>query len=167
MVNWNYFQWFHNWLTWCLLVVYWINVLVIDMTWKFLADPLCNTFQFKILWFRLVSVLAKSFGQFAVSVLVSEPKPKRWFRSYTSIYYSQWANGAQNGVISIGQWSVFNHQKGAIWQSHLAAQKEGVLTAIIFSNHKTFEPHLPNGSSRYVGACLLTSWDEVNLEVRV
>ena len=44
-----------------------------------------------------------------------------------------------------------------IRQSHLAAQKEGVLTAIIFSNHKTFEPHLPNGSSRYVGACLITS----------
>ena len=29
------------------------------------------------------------------------------------------------------------HEKGAIWQSHLAAQKEGVVTAIIFSNHKT------------------------------
>ena len=32
---------------------------------------------------------------------------------------------------------LFNHEKGAIWQSHLAAQKEGVVTAIIFSNHKT------------------------------
>ena len=53
------------------------------------------------------------------------------------ICYSDWANGAQNGVISIGQWGVFNHEKGAIWQSHLAAQKEGVITAIIFSNDKT------------------------------
>ena len=33
---------------------------------------------------------------------------------------------------------VRNHEKGAIWQSHLAAQKEGVDTAIIFSNHKTY-----------------------------
>ena len=40
------------------------------------------------------------------------------------ICYSHWANGAQNGLISIGQWGV-------------AAQKEGVVTAIIFSNHKT------------------------------
>ena len=39
-----------------------------------------------ILWFRLVSVLAKSFGQFSVSVSVLEPKPKRWFWSYTSTY---------------------------------------------------------------------------------
>ena len=30
------------------------------------------------------------------------------------ICYSHWANGAQNGVISIGQWGVFNHEKGAI-----------------------------------------------------
>ena len=54
------------------------------------------------------------------------------------ICYSHWANGDRNGVISIGQWGVFNHEKGAIWQSHLAAQKEGVVTAIIFSNHKTY-----------------------------
>ena len=53
------------------------------------------------------------------------------------ICYSHWANGAQNGVISIGQWDVFNYERGAICQSHLAAQKEGVVTAIIFSNHKT------------------------------
>ena len=33
---------------------------------------------------------------------------------------------------------VFNHEKGAIWQSHLVAQKEGVVTTIIFSNHKTY-----------------------------
>ena len=50
---------------------------------------------------------------------------------------SHCSNGARNGVISIGQWGVFNHEKGAICQSHLAAQKEGVVTAIIFSNHKT------------------------------
>ena len=30
------------------------------------------------------------------------------------ICYSHWANRAQNGVISIGQWGVFNHEKGAI-----------------------------------------------------
>ena len=30
------------------------------------------------------------------------------------ICYSHWTNGAQNGVISIGQWGVFNHEKGAI-----------------------------------------------------
>ena len=30
------------------------------------------------------------------------------------ICYSHWANWAQNGVISIGQWGVFNHEKGAI-----------------------------------------------------
>ena len=30
------------------------------------------------------------------------------------ICYSHWANGARNGVISIGQWGVFNHKKGAI-----------------------------------------------------
>ena len=54
------------------------------------------------------------------------------------ICYSHWANGAQNGVISIGQWGVFNHEKGAIWQSYFAVQKEGVVTTIIFSNHKTY-----------------------------
>ena len=53
------------------------------------------------------------------------------------ICYSHWAHGSQNGVISIGQWGVFNHEKGAIGQSHLEAQKEGAVTAIIFSNHKT------------------------------
>ena len=55
-----------------------------------------------------------------------------------SICYSHRANGDQNGVISIGQWDMFNHEKGAIWQSHLAAQREGVGTTIIFSNHKTY-----------------------------
>ena len=40
MVTWNYFPLFYNWLTWSSLVVYRINVLVIDMTWKFFADPL-------------------------------------------------------------------------------------------------------------------------------
>ena len=55
------------------------------MTWheNFLQTPWCNAFQFKILWFRLVSVSAKGFGQFSVSVSVSDPKPKRWFRSCT------------------------------------------------------------------------------------
>jgi hypothetical protein len=27
---------------------------------------------------------------------------------------SHWANGDLNGVISIGQWGMFNHEKGAI-----------------------------------------------------
>ena len=63
--------------------------------------------------------------------LISSTWPQR-------ICYSHWANGARNGVISIGQWGVFKHEKGAIWQSHLAAQKEGVVTTIIFSNHKTY-----------------------------
>ena len=58
------------------------------------------------------------------------------------ICYSHWANGAWNGVISIGQWDVFNHEKGAIWQSHFAAQKDGVVTTIIFSNHKTYQCRL-------------------------
>ena len=31
-----------------------------------------------------------------------------------SICYSHWENGDQNGVISIGQWGVFYHEKGAI-----------------------------------------------------
>jgi hypothetical protein len=30
------------------------------------------------------------------------------------ICYSHWPNGAGNGVISIGQWGVFNHEKGSI-----------------------------------------------------
>jgi hypothetical protein len=60
-----------------------------------------------------------------------------WAPTYL-LLVSHWANGARNGVISIGQWDVFNHKKGAIWQSHLAAQKEGVVTTIIFSNHKTY-----------------------------
>ena len=44
-----------------------------------------------------------------------------------SICYSHWVNGAWNGVISIRQSSVFNHEKVGIWQSHLAAQKELLL----------------------------------------
>ena len=58
------------------------------------------------------------------------------------ICYSHWENGARNGVISIGQRILFNHEKSAIYQSHLAAQKEGVVTAIIFSNYKTSEVRL-------------------------
>ena len=44
--------------------------------------------------------------------------------------YSHWANGARNWVISIGEWVVFNHEKGAIWQSHFAVQKERAFTTI-------------------------------------
>ena len=60
------------------------------MTWhdNFLQIPWYDPFQFKILCFWLVSVSAKSFGQFPVSVSVSEPKPKRWFRSYTTSHCS-------------------------------------------------------------------------------
>ena len=42
--------------------------------------------------------------------------------------------GLEMGWFPLG---VFNQEKGAIWQSHLAAQKEGVVPTIIFSNHKT------------------------------
>ena len=51
------------------------------------------------------------------------------------ICYSQWANGAQNGMISIRQWDVFNPKKAP---SDSPIQKEGVVTNIIFSNHKTY-----------------------------
>ena len=54
------------------------------------------------------------------------------------ICYSHWANRAQNGVISIGQWSMFSHEKGVIFEPNLAAQKVGVVTTIIFSNHKIY-----------------------------
>ena len=43
-----------------------------------------NTFQFKILWFRLVSVSAESYGQILSFGFGIGPKPKRWFRSYTT-----------------------------------------------------------------------------------
>ena len=52
----------------------------------------------------------------------------RWSLNMTRpqrICYSLRANGARNGVISIGQWGVFN-------------QKVGVVTTITFSNHKTY-----------------------------
>ena len=42
--------------------------------------------NWRFLWFRLVSVLAESFGQFLVSVSVSEPKPKKWFRCTQVIF---------------------------------------------------------------------------------
>ena len=56
------------------------------------TPPWCNAFQFKILWFRLVSVSVKSFGQFPNSVSVSEPEPIRWFRSYTRIGLTDLSN---------------------------------------------------------------------------
>jgi hypothetical protein len=43
-----------------------------------------NAFQFKILWFRLVSVSAESYGQILSFGFGIGPKPKRWFRSYTT-----------------------------------------------------------------------------------
>ena len=46
--------------------------------------------------------------------------------------------GLEMGVISIGEWGVFSHEKGAILQPNLAAQKGGVVTTIIFSNNKTY-----------------------------
>ena len=57
------------------------EVLVIDMIWK-----KYNTFQFKILQFRLVSVSAESYGQILSFSFGTGPKPKRWFRSYTNKY---------------------------------------------------------------------------------
>ena len=42
----------------------------------------------------------------------------------------------------LGNGGVFNHDKDAIWQSHLTAEKEGVVNTIIFSNHKTYQVRL-------------------------
>ena len=45
--------------------------------------------------------------------------------TYLLLPLDKW--GSKRGD-SIGQWGMFNHEKGAIWQSHLAAQKEGFVT---------------------------------------
>ena len=57
------------------------NVLVIHMTCE-----KYNAFQFKILRFRLVSVPAESYGQILSLGFGIGPKPKRWFRSYTTVH---------------------------------------------------------------------------------
>ena len=59
------------------------------LTWheKFLQAPWYNVLQHKILWFRFVSVSAESFGQIFSFGFGIGPKPKRWFRSYTSMYH--------------------------------------------------------------------------------
>ena len=59
------------------------------------------------------------------------------------ICYSHWANEARNGMISIGQWGVFNLKKGAIWQSHLAPQKE-LLLPLSFLIQKPIKLDLSN-----------------------
>ena len=49
--------------------------------------------------------------------LKGHPRTKVVYPKYIllqRICYSHWANGARNGVFSIGQWGVFNHEKGAI-----------------------------------------------------
>ena len=55
--------------------------------------------------------------------------------SYLLLPLGKWGSKWGDFHLAMG---VFNHGKGAIWQSHLAAQKEGVVTTIIFSNHKTY-----------------------------
>ena len=59
------------------------------LTWheKFLQAPWYNVLQHKILWFRFVSVSAESFGQIFSFGFGIGPKPKRWFRSYTTRLY--------------------------------------------------------------------------------
>ena len=42
-------------------------------------------------------------------------------------------------LLPLGKRGLFNHEKGTFWQSYLAAQKEGVVSTIIFSNHKTYQ----------------------------
>ena len=56
------------------------------LTWheKFLQAPWYNVLQHKILWFWFVSVSAESFGQIFSFGFGIGPKPKRWFRSYTT-----------------------------------------------------------------------------------
>ena len=46
--------------------------------------------------------------------------------------------GLKIGWFPLGNGVFFNHEKGAIWQSYSAAQKEGVVTTIIFSKQKTY-----------------------------
>jgi hypothetical protein len=60
------------------------------------------------------------------------------WKSFNSSSGSSQLGSDSSLVISIGQRGLFNHEKGAIWQTHLAAQKEGVVATIIFSDHKTY-----------------------------
>ena len=80
------------------------------------------------------------------------------------ICYSHWTNGAWSGVISIWQWGVFNHEKSAVWQSHLAAQKEGVITTIIFSNHKTYQISLGTPLRTPITEHKVAWWEKITLQ---
>ena len=51
---------------------------------------------------------------FAVKYITTTGRVRLGHSMPQRICYSHCANGAQNGVISIGQWRVFNHEKGAI-----------------------------------------------------
>ena len=86
-------------------------------------------------------ILGPTFLVGAIQKLRGQDFDHFWLPTYLillqRICYSCWTNRARNGVISIGQWGVFNHEKGAISQSHLATQIEGVVTSIIFPDHKT------------------------------
>ena len=61
---------------------------------------------------------------------------RKWVHAPTYLLLPLGKQGSKWGDFHLAM-GLFNHEKGAIWQSHLAAQKEGVVTAIIFSNHKT------------------------------
>ena len=69
---------------------------------KFLQAPWYNVFQHKILWFRFVSVSAESFGQIFSFGFGIGPKPKRWFRSYTTA-------------------RLFSDDDCRVWQTHLVS----------------------------------------------
>ena len=89
-------------------------ILEIGFECKNLLNFICNTMKFN-------PILPEGGGAVMAPTYLLNPLGKRG--SKWGDFH--WAMG------------VFNHEKGAIWQSHLAAQKEGVVTAIIFSNHKT------------------------------
>ena len=75
------------------------------------------------------------------------------------ICYSHWANGDLNWVISIGQWGMINHEKGAIWQSHLAAQKKRELlqplSSLITKNIKLDLSNLHYGPHYETQGCVI------------
>ena len=66
-----------------------------------------------LLFTVLAAWLYSEFGALKTK-LKNEKGDSQFFPVPQHIRYSHWLNGAQNRVISIGQWGVFNHEKGAI-----------------------------------------------------
>jgi hypothetical protein len=62
------------------------------------------------------SASSKTFVLAQNSILLNANHLFVWHKMFVlqRICYSHLANGARNGVISIGQWGVLNHEKGAI-----------------------------------------------------